>query len=639
MLESEAAATAKATAAAVTAAAHAAVGGTRVTAQVPASIRAQRAHGRRRRAIGAARAPRTVLRSLLRITQALTSELEPERAYEAILAVVRDVTSADGVSLQLLRTPVDGLEPVLVLVEKLGLPNDAPVGDVRSLEGSIAGWVLRNRTPLLLNGASHPDPEVQALMRQDQRLSAICVPLIAKGNPLGVLNASKDDKGENAAPFGESDRDFLAILAGQAAIALEHARLYAQMQHQAMMDGLTGLLNHAAFQHRLTAELDRASRAHQQLALLEIDLDGFKLVNDTYGHPTGDRLLKLLADRAILGSIRPYDVAGRPGGDEFAVILPHTTAPQALIVAERIRDAVMSCDTSVAGVPKGTVAASIGVSHFPTDGVRREDLVDTADNALYFAKYLGRNRVERGSSSVADFERDPRKLHELLVHANKSTVEALAAAIDARDQYTAGHSRRVAEYALELAGAMGYEERFLYDLRLACLFHDVGKIAVPDAVLRKTGKLDDAEFALMQAHPLVGAEIMDKVPSLKRAVAAVRHHHERWDGKGYPDALKGEAIPDMARIISIADAYDAMTSDRVYRAALLPEDVMRILKGGAGVQWDEKMVSVWVDIVQNRRPASASSSGATPTGAAPAEATPETAGAETATPDAAPATT
>src|SRR5688572_27664040 len=566
----------------------------------PATVAAPR----RRRVVSAAAQSTKALRSLLRITEALTSELEPEKAYDAILSVVREVTGAEGVSLQLLKTPPEGTEPVLVLVETLGLPKDVPVGDVRSLDGSIAGWVVRNQKPLLLNGPSHPDPEVRRLMRKDKDLSAICVPLVNKGKPLGVLNARKDEEGDEGrfVPFSEQDLDFLAILAGQVAIALENARLFAQIAQQATVDGLTGLLNHATFQQRLTAELERAARSHQQLALLEIDLDGFKLVNDTYGHPTGDKLLKLLADRAVLESIRPYDVACRPGGDEFAVILPHTTPAQALIIAERIRDAVAQCDTTLIGVPKGTVAASVGVANFPSDAINRDDLVETADNALYFAKYLGRNRVERGSSAVANFERDPRKLHELLVHANQSTVEALAAAIDARDQYTAGHSRRVAEYALDLAKALGHGERFLYDLRLACLFHDVGKIAVPDAVLRKSGKLSDDEFTLMRFHPVTGAEILEKVPSLRRAVPAIRHHHERWDGTGYPDGLAGEAIPEMARIIAIADAYDAMTSDRVYRAALLPEDVSRIFRGGAGVQWDARLVEAWVEVVRARRP-------------------------------------
>src|SRR5688500_8711650 len=210
-----------------------------------ASAAAETSRPRARRRPAAPKAPKTassqlaastkVLRSLLRITEALTSELEPEKAYDAILSVIRDVTGAEGVSLQLLKTPPEGTEPVLVLVETLGLPKDVPVGDVRSLDGSIAGWVIRHRKPLLLNGPTHSDPEVRRLMRQDEDLSAICVPLVNKGHPLGVLNARKDEEGDEGrfVPFSEQDLDFLA---GQVAIALENARLFAQIAQQATVD-------------------------------------------------------------------------------------------------------------------------------------------------------------------------------------------------------------------------------------------------------------------------------------------------------------------------------------------------------------------------------------------------------------------
>jgi diguanylate cyclase (GGDEF)-like protein len=541
-----------------------------------------------------------VLHSLLTITTALTTELELTRAYDAILHVVRQVTGAQRVSLQLVdvtSAPEDDYS--LVLVAGLGLPANAQIGSARPQTDGIAGLVLRRRAPLLLNGATDTDTEVQGLMRAVPGQSALCVPLVAQGQALGVLNASKIDPDQ---PFTESDRDFLAVLGGQAAIALDHARLYAQLAQQATVDGITGLLNHAAFQTRLQAELERASRMHQQLGLLSIDLDGFKLVNDTHGHPTGDKLLKLLAERAIKVSIREYDVACRPGGDEFAVILPHSTAEQAVTVAQRIREAVANCDTTVIGVPKAMVAASVGVSHFPTDGVHVDDLVETADNALYFAKYLGRNRVERGSSSVANFEKDPEKLHDLLVRATTSTVEALAAAIDARDTFTAGHSRRVAQYAQDLARALAKSTHYCHELRLSCLFHDVGKIGIPDGILRKAGKLSDEEFALMREHPAKGAELLQRVPALRHSIDGIRYHHERWDGKGYPDGLLGDQIPEMASIISIADAYDAMTSDRVYRGALLDEDVVRIFQSGAGIQWDAALVAVWVEVLHQRLP-------------------------------------
>jgi diguanylate cyclase (GGDEF)-like protein len=369
---------------------------------------------------------------------------------------------------------------------------------------------------------------------------------------------------------------------------------------QAQVDGLTGLLSFAAHQARLDSELDRAARTKHQLTLLHLDLDGFRAVNDTYGHDAGDRVLKLIAEEAIRRSIRPYDIASRLSGDEFSVILPNTTAEQAEVVAERMRGAIAACDTQSIGVPTGSVGASIGVAHYPFDGTTRDELTEAADNALYLAKSLGRDRVAHGSdvASVAHIERDPRKLYDLLVDANTSTIEALAAAIDARDAYTAGHSRRVADHATALAQALGYPERFIHDLRLACLFHDVGKIGVPDAVLLKPGRLTDDEFARMKAHASAGADILGKVQSLQKCLAGIRHHHERWDGTGYPDGLAGEQIPEVARVIAIADAYDAMTSNRVYRDAMPFEKVIGILRSGAGVQWDAVMVTKWIELLE-----------------------------------------
>ena len=550
-----------------------------------------------------------VLGPLLRITQALSSEIETERVYDAILGAVREVSGAERVSIQLLAEyttspqekraaePVEQPQLNLVLVAGLGLPAAAVIGQAKPAGHSVAAWVLKNQQPLLLNGATHPDPEVRLAMRGAiAGRSALCVPLISKGQTVGVLNASKTDA---LHPFDETDRDFLAVLAGQAANAMEHARLYGQLASKAQVDSLTGLANFAAHQDRLDGELDRASRTKQQLALLHVDLDGFRAVNDEFGHAVGDKMLKLVADEAIEKSIRPYDVASRLSGDEFAIILPHTTAEHADIVAERLRRAIAKCDTVPLGVPAGRIAASIGIAHYPFDGTNREELTEAADNALYLAKSLGRDRVARGAiTSITHIERDPRKLYDLLVDANTSTIEALAAAIDARDKYTAGHSRRVADHATALAHALGYSERFIHDLRLACLFHDVGKIGVPDSILCKPDRLTDEEFVQMKDHAAAGADILGKVQSLHKALAGIRHHHERWDGRGYPDRLAGEQIPEIARVIAIADAYDAMTSNRVYRAAMPHEKVMGILREGAGVQWDGHMVAKWIELLE-----------------------------------------
>lgn len=180
-------------------------------------------------------------------------------------------------------------------------------------------------------------------------------------------------------------------------------------------------------------------------------------------------------------------------------------------------------------------------------------------------------------------------------------IEALAAAVDARDAYTAGHSRRVADLSVALARAAGHDDAFCKTLRLAALFHDVGKIGVPDAILRKPGGLTDEEFAQMKQHPVIGADqLLPRVPFLREHLPGIRHHHERWDGRGYPDGLAGEAIPYIARLLSIADAYDATTSNRVYRQALLHDDVIRIMSTGSGIQWDPKLMEIWLEYLQER---------------------------------------
>src|SRR5688500_18214631 len=342
-----------------------------------------------------------MLAPLLRITEALSREIETEKVYEAILGAVREVSGAERISIQLLaelstnaeETPAQGAssEPSLVLAAGLGLPAAAKIGEARPASQSVAARVLHNSEPLLLNGTSPPDPEVRRVMRgATPGVSAMCVPLVSKGKAVGVLNASKTDA---LHPFDETDRDFLAVLAGQAANAVEHARVYGQLASQAQIDGLTGLYNFAAHQARLDGELDRAARTKQQLALLQVDLDGFRAVNDEFGHAAGDRVLKLIADEAIQKSIRPYDIASRLSGDEFSLILPHTTLEHADIVAERVRRAISTCDTVAIGIPSGRIAASIGIAHYPFDGTTRDELTEAADNALYQAKSLGRDRV------------------------------------------------------------------------------------------------------------------------------------------------------------------------------------------------------------------------------------------------------
>ena len=556
------------------------------------------------------------LSEVLQITEALTSELDLEKVYEATVKVVQETTEAGRVSLQVL----DESEDNLSLVAGYGLPPGAVVGQTSSAQKGLAGWVLRELRPLILTGTSHPDPEIDRLMHDIPGMTAVCVPMLLKGQPVGVLNASSVPSGtessdQSPAPVGKAltqdELTFVTVLAGQVAIAIEQARLYEQTRLEATTDGMTGLINHRAFQESLGAEVQRAERAQSaELALLFVDVDSFKVINDTHGHPAGDQLLRVLTNEVLKPSLRQYDVLARYGGDEFAVILPNTGLEESHMVAERLRAGVEDVDYASHELPAETgkiVSFSIGLAHYPTDAKDRKALLDVADRGVYFAKFLGKNQVQRGRAAGPAGTDDPTSLHEFLVGADRDSLEALAAAIDARDQFTTGHSRRVAMYVDWLARALGHDEQFRDRLRLTALFHDVGKSAVPDGILRKAGRLTDQEFERMKDHPVVGAEMLDQVPNLEDAVPAARSHHERWDGSGYPDGLAGEEIPYTARLMAIADSYDAMTSDRLYRGALIFADIKRMYESGAGIQWEPELVKVWCDVL-NRR----SENGATP---------------------------
>jgi HD-GYP domain-containing protein (c-di-GMP phosphodiesterase class II) len=237
------------------------------------------------------------------------------------------------------------------------------------------------------------------------------------------------------------------------------------------------------------------------------------------------------------------------------------------------------------------ITASIGVATVPTHAQTREALLRTADDAAYAVKRTGRNAV--GRPEDVTLTRDPAGLAVQLAHANMATVEALAAAVDAKDRYTRGHSQRVSAFAVVLAHALDLPPLEVDRIHLAGLLHDVGKIGVPDAILTKPGQLSAQEFAVIAQHPVIGERMLAAVPFLRPILPAVRHHHERYDGRGYPDALTGHAVPLDAAILGVADAFDAMTSSRTYRPALPVEEACRRVREGDGTQFDPRVVAAF----------------------------------------------
>jgi diguanylate cyclase (GGDEF)-like protein/putative nucleotidyltransferase with HDIG domain len=367
---------------------------------------------------------------------------------------------------------------------------------------------------------------------------------------------------------------------------------------KANVDGLTGCYNHRYFQERMTAEIDRAHRYGRCFALAMFDLDDFKAFNDRCGHQEGDRLLKWFAD-LCRANLRVIDVLARYGGEEFVVIMPESEAEEAQAAANRIREFLQQeVSSRFPGVPSVTVSA--GISAYPEHGETRHTLILDADTALYYAKQNGKNKaVIYEESYKKSYRTTSDRLKALLGDENMEAIEALSAAVDAKDHYTHGHSDAVTRYSLALAQRLGLSATEVENLKAAALLHDIGKIGTPDSILRKPGPLKLDEWQIIEDHPRIGSEILEKVQKLSGIVPAVRHHHERYDGLGYPYGLSGKNIPLIARIIALADAYDAMVSDRTYRNALSSGEAMEEIRRCAGTQFDPELVDLFVGIVES----------------------------------------
>jgi diguanylate cyclase (GGDEF)-like protein len=352
----------------------------------------------------------------------------------------------------------------------------------------------------------------------------------------------------------------------------------------ALTDPLTGLGNHRHFHERLQRELIAAEEASVPLSLCLIDVDDFKRINDRHGHPAGDRVLSQVATR-----LRQGGEAFRLGGDEFAVLLPEHDEPTALDTATSIIERLRSMELE----HNEQITVSAGVATFPVQGVGRDELIRLADSALYWAKEHGKNRVRVYRPEVVELA----ELKKLASGADRAArfraAASLAKAVDARDVYSGSHSERVADLAVRVAERMNLSQELVELTRLAASLHDLGKLAIPEEILRKPGPLTDPERLVLERHPQIGYRMLESL-GVTPVAEWVLHHHERWDGTGYPDGLHGEDIPLGARIIFVADAFDAMTNDRVYRSKLSVEAALEELEACAGTQFDPEAVSALV---------------------------------------------
>ncbi len=446
--------------------------------------------------------------------------------------------------------------------------------------------------------------------------SGLSVPLSAHDEILGVFSVES----RNELAFSPEDVHMIETLAKQLAFGLATARTYQAAFEQAITDGLTDLKTHRYFMEAVEREWRRSTRSGQEFSVIMIDLDQFKEVNDRFGHMQGDRVLRAVAG-VLTESVRQSNVVARYGGDEFAILMPEATTAQAEPFAERMRANIENDPL----LKSHGITASIGIATFPEHGPTKEEVLRVADAGMYVAKYRGGNCVRVGPVSPLSINvgaepgaidrnvgRAARQmfstgseafnefLHRIEQASQKSlgevhlldTVTSLARNIDFSDHFTRDHGQAVSRWAVLIARQLGLSSDEIEEVRLAGVLHDIGKVGIPQDVLVKPSRLTPEEYELIKSHSVLGERILEplKLGSIKRIARMVRHHHEAFDGNGYPDKLKGEGIPLGARILAVADSFDSIVSDRAYKRGRTHNDAIVELHRCCGTQFDPHLV-------------------------------------------------
>ena len=549
-----------------------------ITAQVAASMEKEYSRERLRE-----KDQETTL--LNRLTSIITSSVSIQMIFEGFAKELKKVADIDWATIAL----IDGNELCfMVLSSTMG--SAWQPGERIPLEGTATEFVCRERQTTYESDLKrhHRFWTWDGHLQQGVR-SIVYLPLSVTDRTIGSLILASREP--NA--YSRRQIKLLEKVALQIAAPIENAQLYARLEQKSRIDELTGLFNRRYFEERLKEELSRHSRYGDVFSIFMIDLDNFKAYNDVYGHPAGDILLGQIG-KITKSSVRNVDQAFRYGGDEFVVILPQTARDAAYVVAERVRRQIAEemAKRAIA------VTCSIGLASYPEDGMLSGELVDVADTALYHAKRTGGNRIFLSSKILP---KPPYHAGTPEIGTRPGTLSEvydIASAAEAKDPYTYGHSKKVNIYAVALAEAIGLSHDEVSTLSAAALLHDIGKVGIPDKVLNKKGKLTKEDWETIKAHPKLGANIISNIPRLAPSVNSILYHHERWDGSGYPEGLKGEEIPLEARILAIADSFEAMTSARPYRPALSLEEVVTELRQGASLQFDPKLVEVFIGIIE-----------------------------------------
>jgi len=424
------------------------------------------------------------------------------------------------------------------------------------------------------------------------------VPLKDAEELVGIVLLSGKDKHSG---FTYNDINFLGSVDSIGSIAVRNSRLYEKAYLEARTDELTGLLNRKYFYETIQNEYEK--NRGQSLALSILNIDDFKLYNQLYGNKEGDIALQKIAG-IIKASVGNNGYVARYSGKEFAIILPSYDLLGAKNLAETIRLQISDMNKGVGEYSFKTLTLSGGICSIPYAASSVRELIDNADRAIYHVKRNGKNAImtysERDQNRVdGNVTTDTLRQKENVYSDYETTIYALTAAIDTRDHYTFDHSNNVAYYAVELAYAYGMNKETATSIREAALLHDVGKIGIPEHILNKPGELTAKEYEIMKGHVENSIGIIRHLPSLDYVIPAVIGHHERYDGLGYPRRISKDDIPVSARILCIADAFDAMLSVRSYKEPYTVSHALEIIEEEAGLQFDPELAHIFIDAVKN----------------------------------------
>ncbi len=507
------------------------------------------------------------------------------------------------------------------------------------LGAGLIGHVARNGHMAVYRSASPTDSAWLPLL--PDTIAAIALPVFYADQLHGILYVESS----TPADFSEEEILLMRTLADLIAGALHNALSFQKAQEQAITDGLTGVKTHRFFMEALSAEWKRSTRAGRAFALVLMDLDRFKFVNDFYGHLEGDLVLTRVG-QILESNCRRSDVVARYGGDEFVILMPETNMEHARQLASKLRGWVAADPL----LREKNISASFGIACYPLHGSSPQELIQVADASMYLSKHQGGNAVSTAdhfdpneakkwkrdvleaylgvtlkrlfSTGPEAFEEIYQRLRQFteslaatemndsktaaasaqgpqaLPQAVLDTVTSLAFAIDAKDHYTQGHSQKVSAYAALIAEGLGMNDAEVEEIRLGAVLHDIGKVGIPENILNKSGPLNPEEWETMKSHVKFGAKILDPLTPLARVREMVLHHHEFFDGSGYPEALSGDKIPLGARIIAIADAYDTITSDRTYKKARHANEALAELERCANAQFDGAIVELFVRVMR-----------------------------------------